>query len=1081
MIPKSFRALSVGLVLAWGISFLGARPWAVEEAHGPSKTVRFATDEGTWLSLDVHPDGERIVFSLLGDLYLLPIEGGVAQRLTKGSAYDVQPRWSPDGTRIAFASDRSGMENLWIIDADGRNAQQISHETVSTVNSPAWSPDGVYLLGRKRITDTSSLATVELFLWHLQGGEGMRVTESDAQPDAADPVFAEDGRYIYYAARDARFRYNRDVYEGIWQIKRLDLITGQNLPLLKEVGGSSAPMLSPDGGALAFIRREDAQTVLEVLDLETKRIRRLASGLQRDNQEGFAFHGTFPGYAWTPDGSAILASAEGKIWRWNIADGTRIAVPFTARVEQTVTEALRFEVPLGGESVQAKVIRWPVESPDGRWLVFAAMGHLYAMALPDGEPYRLTELADFEFSPAFSRSGDRLAFVTWNDSTGGHIWTAKWEQGALTALKRVSSTPGHYVNPAFSPDGTKLVFLEGGGTAVRGGDLGDEIWHEISWMSADGGERHAIIGTSNRGTNRRMARPTFSADGERIFYLEDEAAQKPFSPPKSVLISVQLDGTDRRTHLRWQKAEEAVVSPDGKWVAYHEAHDAYLTAMPPLESRTVDVSTEGAAVPVVRLSREGGEWLNWASRGEFVTWSFAAAYHRVSLADAMARPEGDKASEQSGEDQALPQQLPAAQTLTIDLQLPRARPSEQVVYQGARVITMRGDEVIERGMIVVDQDRIVAVGAMGEYAVPMDARVVDLHGRTVIPGLFDMHAHLHYSALDILPTRPWKYLANLAYGITSTHDPSAATQEVFSQAEMVEAGLIIGPRIFSTGFILYGADLPGRAKIESLEDARRHVRRLKALGAFTVKSYMQPRREQRQWLIAAAREEGMMVVPEGGGDLEMDMTMILDGHTTIEHSLPIAPLYNDVLRLMAASETAYVPTLLVAYGGLSGDLWFHQHEEVWRDEKLRRYVPASVLEPLTRIRSVMAPEEDWRHFVEVAESAKRLMDAGGRVCLGGHGQMQGLGPHWEIRTFVRGGMTPLEALRVATLFPAETLGLDGDLGSIEEGKLADFVVLEANPLEKIENSTSVVLVVKNGRAYALDELERVRGAADPTN
>jgi imidazolonepropionase-like amidohydrolase len=162
----------------------------------------------------------------------------------------------------------------------------------------------------------------------------------------------------------------------------------------------------------------------------------------------------------------------------------------------------------------------------------------------------------------------------------------------------------------------------------------------------------------------------------------------------------------------------------------------------------------------------------------------------------------------------------------------------------------------------------------------------------------------------------------------------------------------------------------------------------------------------------------------------------------------------------------------VAYGGLSGDKWFHQHYEMWKDERLQRYVPQAIVDTLGRIRGTMATDPaDWHH-VAVAASAKKVMDAGGRVNLGGHGQMQGLGPHWEMWAFVDGGMTPLQALRVGTLFPAQTLGLDADLGSLEPGKLADFVVLEKNPLEDIHNSETVALVVKNGVAIKPEELAR---------
>jgi len=416
--------------------------------------------------------------------------------------------------------------------------------------------------------------------------------------------------------------------------------------------------------------------------------------------------------------------------------------------------------------------------------------------------------------------------------------------------------------------------------------------------------------------------------------------------------------------------------------------------------------------------------------------------------------------------------VPEATTIEIALTVSRDRPSGTVAYTGARLVTMKGDEVIQNGTIVVTDDRIASVGPSSSVKVPAGAKVVDLSGATVIPGLFDEHAHLHYSTLDIFPQRPWKYAANLAYGVTTTHDPSASNQEVFGQSEMVEAGLMTGPRIFSTGYILYGADDPGRAIVNSLADARHHLKRMKALGAFSVKSYMQPRREQRQWILRAAREEGMLVVPEGGGDLEADMTYVIDGHTTVEHALPITPLRKDIIELLAKSGTAYTPTLLVAYGGISGDKWFHQHYDLWKDERLAKFVPQGIVDGLGRIRSIMATDPaDWHHL-DVAASAKDVMHAGDRVNLGAHGQMQGLGPHWEMWAFVQGGMTPLEAIRVATRYPAETLGLDRDLGSIEAGKLADFVVLEKNPLEKIENSETVRLVVKNGRAYRPDDLRR---------
>ena len=629
--------------------------------------------------------------------------------------------------------------------------------------------------------------------------------------------------------------------------------------------------------------------------------------------------------------------------------------------------------------------------------------------------------------------------------------------------------------------------VRGSGVSRRSDQtLGSELFLRIVWIDARGGESRHVVRTDNPGANERMPRPTFDEDGTRIFFTERVGTD---DDAGLALVSVALDGTDKRVHAKGKRAREIAVSPDGTHLAYKDLQQIYLIPFPPTGPGPITLDPDDTGLPSPRLSRIGGDWPWFSSDGEEVLWSLGASAYRTPVAAALAstveapkngEDEGDdeKSSGKGGSDDAAAGEPgtdleespgePLANAKIDDtavhdilLEVPRAVPSGTLALVGARLVTMKGDEVIENGTIVVEGERIAAVGPRSAVTVPEGAEVIDVAGRTIVPGLIDVHAHMHYAALDINPGADWRYYANLAYGVTTAHDPSASTHAVFAQAEMVEAGRITGPRIYSTGFILYGAEDSDKAVIESLEDARAHVKRLKAQGAISVKSYNQPRREQRQWVIEAAREERMLVVPEGASTLAADLTMILDGHTGIEHALPVAPLYRDVIDLMSSSGTGYTPTLVVGYGGIMGENYWYQHTDVWKDERLLRFVPREVVDARARRPSYTAADDDWNHLA-LAKAAKKLLDAGVSVQLGAHGQMQGLGAHWELWMFGQGGMTPLEALRCGTLNGARYLGLDEDLGSLEPGKLADLFVLEKNPLEDLRHSTTLEKVMRGG-------------------
>ena len=1036
--------------------------WDVNAPPGPAHDETIDVKAGTWMSVDVSPDGKQLAFDLLGDIYLMPIEGGEAKAIASGVAWQMQPRWSPDGKRIAFASDGGGGDNLWVMDADGANARAVTKETFRLVNGPAWSPNGEYLAGHKHFTSRRSIGAGEIWLYHVAtGGDGLQLTAKHGeQKDVGEPACSPDGRYVYYSYDSTpgeRFEYNKDPNEQIYAIDRLDRETGEIVTVVSGPGGACRPTPSPDGKSLAFVRRVRYRTTLFVMDLASGASRPVWDGLERDMQETWAIHGVYPGIDWTSDGREIVLWARGKLWRVDSASGSQREIPFHVADTRKVFEAVRFPVEVAPENFDVKLLRWVRVAPKGDLVVYQALGHLWSRALPDGTPRRLTEDEDvFEFFPVLSRDGKSLAYTTWNDVELGSLRVLDLASGAVRTLTKA---PGHYADPVFTPDGSELVYAK-----RSGGYVTSPLWSSdpgIYRIPAAGGEPVLV---SKEGTN-----PQFGADGKRV-YLMKVSEEK--DADRRELFSLELDGSDRRANLVSQWATEYALSPDGKWVAFVERFNAYVAPFVPT-GREVSIGPKSTAFPVAKVSRDAGENLQFSGDSQRLHWSLGPELYTRELKDAFAF----LASPPLEKDMKLPE--PPASGVNISFQAPHARPEGALALVGARIVTMKDSEVIDDGVIVVDGNRIAAVGKRSAVAIPANARIFDVRGTTIAPGLIDVHAHGAQANDGITPQSNWIHAANLAFGVTTIHDPSNDTNEIHAAAELAKSGAILSPRTFSTGTILYGAMGSFAAPIDSLDDARSHLRRLKAAGAISVKSYNQPRREQRQQVLAAAREVGINVVPEGGSLFQHNMTMVVDGHTGIEHSLPVEHVYDDVLALWGPSGVGYTPTLVVGYGGPWGEEYWYQHENVWANERLGRFVPRFVLDPRSR-RRMEYPEDEF-NVKRSSGICKALIDAGGSVQLGAHGQLAGLAAHWELEMFVWGGMSAHEALRCGTLNGARYVGLDHDLGSLEPGKLADLFVCEGDALADVARTRELRYTMLNGRLYDASTLAPAdgRGGAAP--
>ena len=1053
----------------------------IANADGTKPRAITTTERESYMSPVWAPDGEYVIAAKGAQLWVYHEGGGSGVQMTgvpSGPA-PAPGATTPAAPAILGPAFGKDPQSMWV-NVRGNVRPGLAARRIEDESDPEYDPH-TPLRSSARVVGPYQVA-------QLDRDNGRLLVRTHEHEGAFRPIPSRDGRWLAYSTRhDAR-----------QALKLIDLSTGEDRWLVMDVqrddsqgGGArdrdvypksaftpdSKSLITSYGGKIWRVAVPTGEAVeipfTAKVDQELGSLVKFDYPINDDKLRVSQIRGARP----SPDGKRIAFTALDRLWIADLPQGRGTKTEKPAPKPDPGAAA-----PEKKEDPQAK---------PGPELPPAAVA-----TIRDGR--RLTSGTDVEHGPVWSPDGQFIAYVTWNDDDGGRIYRVRADGRGQP--ERLTQVPAFYDRLAYSRDGSRLIAVRGSKmhrlrTLEDFGNHSGSAELEYVWLPANGGTVTRIAWVAGGSTQQGREAPHVGPDPDRVYVWAGSDG----------LLSMRYDGSDIKPIVKVTAPappplpgaqgppptpDEVILSPDGKRALVRANRNVYMITVPPTPGVVPTVSAANpSSVPTWRLTKVGGDFVGWTTDSRAAYFSIGRSFflhdiatqsevdaanrarteaeaERAAAAPATEKPAAgppaaDATQKPETQKQPEPPKIPTVEyephRVDVEILVDKDKPQGTIALRNARLITMKGDEIIARGDIVITDNRITAVGPSGKVAIPAGAVVRNMSGKTIIPGLVDIHAHT-WVAWGVHRSQVSQFLAQLAFGVTTQRDPQTSSEDALTYQDLMETGQLIGPRLYSTGPGVFAAD-----NIRSLDEARDVLRRYADhYNTKTIKQYMVGDRKVRQWVIMAAKELGLTPTTEGGSNFTMNLTLMQDGYAGLEHSLPISPFFTDVVKLGAASGLTYTPTLIVSYGGPMGMQHYLTSTNVDEEARLRRFTPHDELD---KWKNTQWNRADQYVYPLHAKQLTKWVEAGGKVGLGSHGEVQGLGTHWELWMMASGGMKPHAALKAATIDSADAIGFANDLGSLEAGKLADLVILNANPLEDLKNTAKIAEVMKNGRLY----------------